>query len=271
MTDTNNTDHWKSLADEVGADVPAEAFERNIEPLDEDQANGDADIANQESPTETPMAIEPPKPKRKQDPPKTENQWESLAGELGVDFPSLAATDSVSGEDALDAEILNGEYDLFEPTSNDATIEGEVPFSVYDEEELDSVEDDLSDADSANDLDETELDGTSSEQDSVDSEETGRKRKRRRRRRRKPRQSEEDGAPALTSGAEEDATSDGSDDDDADIESTSDGSENQKSKHRKIPTWEEAISAVVQANIDSRSKSSGGGRRGRGRGKGKRS
>ena len=40
-----------------------------------------------------------------------------------------------------------------------------------------------------------------------------------------------------------------------------------KLKHRKIPTWEEAIDIVISANKETRSKSSGSGSRGRRRGR----
>jgi len=44
----------------------------------------------------------------------------------------------------------------------------------------------------------------------------------------------------------------------------------EKAKHRKIPTWQEAIGTIIKVNMDSRSRSSGGGRRGDRRGDGRR-
>ncbi|MCH7727745.1 MAG: hypothetical protein IH991_14885, partial [Planctomycetes bacterium] len=51
-------------------------------------------------------------------------------------------------------------------------------------------------------------------------------------------------------------------------ESTSEDGENadEKAKHRKIPTWNEAISVVVERNVQAHSKDDSG-KRGRGRGK----
>jgi hypothetical protein len=42
-------------------------------------------------------------------------------------------------------------------------------------------------------------------------------------------------------------------------------------QHRKIPTWDEAVSVVISANMDSRAKNPGSASRGRGRGRGRRS
>lgn len=93
-----------------------------------------------------------------------------------------------------------------------------------------------------------------------------------RRRRRKPTR-----RPKQTDDAEnDDDAAEGTDDDSDEAGSTLTKS-GDRAKHRKIPTWEETISVIVDANMESRGKgntaktnSRGGGRR-RGRGSGKRS
>ena len=269
MTDTNKADHWKSLASEVGAEVPPEVFERREKPIEEVQENTGSPVEAEDKPAAIPAAVKPPNPSRQETSQNREGQWESLAGELGLAFPSLEPTDSEADPVQLDEEILSGEYDLFESTVDEAALDDETSPSVDREKELDDA-----DADSASEFDEQEVDRETPGQGDEDSEETGRKRKRRRRRRRKPRQSKEDGEPESKSDDDEDETAEDDDsDDESDTGSNSDRDDDNKSKHRKIPTWEESISVVVQRNIELHSKSSGGskpsggGRQGRGRGK----
>ena len=45
------------------------------------------------------------------------------------------------------------------------------------------------------------------------------------------------------------------------------GSERLRLKHKKIPTWQQAIDAIIAVNMESRAKNPGGGGAGRGRGR----
>jgi hypothetical protein len=69
---------------------------------------------------------------------------------------------------------------------------------------------------------------------------------------------------ALDGEHEEDPPEDHDEDDEDDLVSTG-------VKHRKIPTWDEAVGVVISANLEARAKNPGNGPRGRGRGRGRRS
>ena len=108
-----------------------------------------------------------------------------------------------------------------------------------------------------------------------DGESSGEPRRRRRRRRRTRGADQDRNADA---GARESSSRDASADDlDTDGEESGDGretSETPQQKHRKIPSWEDAVGLVVNANLEARTKSPGGekkGGRGRGRGRSRKS
>ncbi|TVS13443.1 MAG: hypothetical protein EA424_21445, partial [Planctomycetaceae bacterium] len=63
---------------------------------------------------------------------------------------------------------------------------------------------------------------------------------------------------------DDDHHDDVSEDDDDDLSGAS-------VKHRKIPTWDEAVALVISNNMESRARNPGNGNRGRGRGRGRRS
>ena len=138
------------------------------------------------------------------------------------------------------------------------------------EEQTDTDERAQGDQDSDGDAGEDEA-STAGEQDQPSE---GRSRRRRRRRRPSRRDETEAGDQETSEGGET------TDDDNADIGSDSDEGSDEKSetkKHRKIPTWDEAVSVIVTTNLESRSKSGGDsknsprGSRRRGRGPNKRS
>ncbi len=98
-----------------------------------------------------------------------------------------------------------------------------------------------------------------------------------RRRRRRRRGSGRDRTDDAAAPSERDSSDDEADTTDIDDDTESDAEDNQGgagssgasgAKHRKIPTWQEAINVVISANMEGRSKSDDhSGRRGRGRGR----
>jgi hypothetical protein len=123
---------------------------------------------------------------------------------------------------------------------------------------------------------EEEKDSTSEKSSADDSEledETARpKRRRRRRSRRKP-DAEENGAEPLDDAAASDNTEYDADDDDDDDDVSYAGSKKSgrgRPVHQNLPTWQEAVGMIVDANLESRAKSPSkpSSPRGRGRGRG---
>jgi len=168
--------------------------------------------------------------------------------------------------------------------------------AALDEAPFDRVE-----SDAAGDLDEPNADGSDvTKQETLGEEDkSGRRRGRRRRRggRRAPRpasepmpneagiedlEDEEEGdemVPELVSGAapvrdrhvrveaeQEDDLEDDADEQFDDEDEEEDGGERLRLKHKKIPTWQQAIDAILATNMESRAKNPGGGG-GRGRGR----
>jgi len=168
--------------------------------------------------------------------------------------------------------------------------------AALDEAPFDRVE-----SDAAGDLDEPNADGSDvTKQETLgEKDKSGRRRGRRRRRggRRAPRpasepmpneagiedlEDEEEGdemVPELVSGAapvrdrhvrveaeQEDDLEDDADEQFDDEDEEEDGGERLRLKHKKIPTWQQAIDAILATNMESRAKNPGGGG-GRGRGR----
>jgi len=83
--------HWKELADQIGADVPDEPFP----PEPEIESEVPADDAPIEEPsTNEPMATTPPDEKKAESTPaptasepRAKNHWGALAGDLGIEVP----------------------------------------------------------------------------------------------------------------------------------------------------------------------------------------
>ncbi len=109
--------------------------------------------------------------------------------------------------------------------------------------------------------DASDVDAETEEDEAGEAEEaatTSRSRRSRRRRRRPTRRETESDAPQddVTVDDEADDDSDEDDGDDDDDESHASRAGGSRSKHQKIPTWEEAISVMVSNNMQSRSRSS---------------
>lgn len=103
-------------------------------------------------------------------------------------------------------------------------------------------------------------------------EEGKRPKRRRRRRRRRPKKDRaepagEAGKSDADSAVGEKESSDSQPRAESGKSEKRDEAEAAKDKHRKIPTWEEAIDVVISTNMESRNKASSGGSRGRGRGR----
>jgi ribonuclease E len=98
----------------------------------------------------------------------------------------------------------------------------------------------------------------------ADSEER-RPKRRRRKRRRTPREANRETADADDTPSADDDEPDDSEDDDQDLDDDDTAGEGVRPKHRRIPSWGEAIDHIVSNNMASRSRNSGGGQRHRGR------
>jgi ribonuclease E len=177
----------------------------------------------------------------------------------------------------------------------DDDLDDAIDLSLDDEDDEDDVEEEEDGAEAASDA------AAATEPAVVEAEgDEPRRRRRRRRRRRKPGKNGADEAAAAEpaadtrrSGAPPEAAEDEQDLaeellDDADDRHEDEHDEDLHAddhheddeddddlltlgvKHRKIPTWDEAVGVVISANMESRAKNPGNGPRGRGRGRGRR-
>jgi hypothetical protein len=110
-----------------------------------------------------------------------------------------------------------------------------------------------------------------STEEETESEEEEPRRRRRRRRRRRSGKKDSDGTAADEDADSEAAGEAEEDDSDAHAEDKEEEPSTLGVKHRKIPTWQEAVDVVIAANLESRSRNPSGGSRGRRRGRGRRS
>ncbi len=153
---------------------------------------------------------------------------------------------------------------------------GELGDDFEDADELSSFDDEVEEADEVEEVEDGEL-GTAAAQPVVTDEEGEEPRRRRRRRRRrrkgaKPEQETEKGTDETEDREPAEESSDVADDDSDSLHDEDDDEPSTLGiKHRKIPTWDEAVGVVISANLDSRAKNPNGGSRGKGRGRGRRS
>lgn len=277
------TNHWRNLAGELGLELPEP--EPEPEPLQETE---------QEQESSAEPAAEHAMDASEQ--PATTDEFA-----LGISDASLG-TDAVESSSAESRSLFEDEDP---PRSRPPESDHEMPLfedpglsldapgvldAIFEEDEAETTEDDAeermvpieaedegpqADEDGSEaplaaeaEVDETE---TGAEQDSE--EKRGKRKKRRRRRRPSRKDRGESGEAAEASGAETEASgpeqkaSDSRDGARKDPSKGAANAEAAKLKHRKIPTWEEAIDIVISANKETRSKSSGSGSRGRRRGR----
>ena len=306
----DKTNHWNSLAEQVGAEIPLEPVETA-----KDSTGGDQPASPTEEPTQSqspPVEAVRKLKERPLPPPPRKNHWGLVAGELGLeasieDEPEPAETLSV--DDASDEQSSDRDPEIVttiepsgespKPLESDGesnTEESAIPPSAFDlpthESEAVSMFAETEDAEFLDDQAESTESASTTEsvstedanvtdestegaEDGDESEERPRRRRRRPRRRSRKGQDtsdedssvpgDDDGVEPVRAGDESRAS------DDEETSGDRDQGRAKKSKHRNIPTWEEAIGVVVSANIEAKAKSSnsgGSGRRGRGRGRG---
>jgi len=107
----------------------------------------------------------------------------------------------------------------------------------------------------------TRRDEDTREESEADEEQSTRRRRPRRRKRRSSQRPPDEGGESAVSTDMEDEADDDTGDDDAP------GGRGKKTAHKQIPTWQEAVSVIVDKNLANRSRRGGGQRGGRGRGR----
>lgn len=292
------TNHWWNLAGELGIELPEPEPEPESEP--EPEAGPEPEpqpepVQEQETESGQEQTIEPA-------PDQEADGAEQPAPKIQIDF----GQSDTWGVDALESpgiELQSAtqehgsqrqkppEKDRDMPLFEDPSLSLEVPGvldAIFEEAEVETAEDDsaeriappeaedeeppidedASEAPSAAGTEQDEEVQAEAEQDSDEKRTKRRKRRRRRRPSRKDRgeTGEESGAEARTPAAEE-GPAENHQGPREDSSNDEDKAEAAKLKHRKIPTWEEAIGIVISANKETRSKSSGGGSRGKRRGR----
>ncbi|MCL4202515.1 MAG: hypothetical protein KJ000_08460 [Pirellulaceae bacterium] len=173
-----------------------------------------------------------------------------------------------------------------------AGFEEREAFSEIDDDLDEGIDSSLDEEDDEAGDDAEEALGSAAESQPAEAEGEGdepRRRRRRRRRRRKPGKSDsadaataepdadsqQDDAPREAAASEHDLEDELHDDVDDHDDGHHDDEDDDELltlgvKHRKIPTWDEAVQVVISANMESRAKNPGNGPRGRGRGRGRR-
>jgi len=266
MNSSESGDHWRSLAEELGAEVPSEP-ESESESARHDQAESAPETVSRAADRPAPTTRPAPSPV----PPAESSDvgdWDRLAEEFGIDVPPEPAPASqAAGESRREPEDVSPPVPRnWEPAESPAALEEPTadPLELPGEPEESFVE--LAEEMASDDVrGEAELGSSLIEvPDQADEEEVA-ERRRRRRRRRGRRSGSGDGsrrgeqaAPneARPTSAEESGHAEGSDDD-ADDEAP-------PKKHRNIPTWTETIGELVAANMEQHKRQDSR-RRGRGR------
>ena len=339
----SDKDHWKSLADDIGAEVPADRYE----------SPATADRNREAAPSPSPAASPRSRPKRQRPTTTKKVHWNQLADELGVeaeDPEPATPVDSVSSVSDGSDEVPETGHVVEEVTEisqevsvapepwalpsatadfpdqpiagplpdlagRDAVAPGELSPDTYDNDPLVVRHEPFVDeVPTANDIDSEadEDEGPPVEDEVAESDEPRPRRRRRRggrRRRRDVDRTDTAEVPATSGDVEVEPQGTAECDNDADssgepdevvaveeprrrrrrrrrpapsgtdessteaevVESApeappSDGEGRTRSKHKKIPSWSEAIGVIVTTNLNSREKTPSGGRGSRRRG-----
>jgi ribonuclease E len=270
--ESTDENHWWSLAGELGIALP------EPEPKPEPEPESSAEpVTHAFEPTEQPAPTDE----------FTLGESETAGSVDAVEMPTTESRDLVEEDDAPEPPQDDSYMPLFEDPGLSLETPG-VLDAIFDEADAKAAVDDSEEPitsveieDEGREVDEevqqvqpaTDTEQERAAEAEEDSEEKPTKRRRRRRRRRPPRKDrdesgeaeEKPGAEAETPASEEDAVDSrqGPKEDRSEDEGKTEAA---KLKHRKIPTWEEAIEIVISTNKEARSKSSGG-PRGRRRGR----
>jgi len=114
MSESDSKSHWRSLAEDIGAEIPDEpdpvpAEEESNEGASEYEAKASTETGSEVAPECKPqVARKPSKPAPK---PVRTNHWSLLAGELGLEVPEEPAPVDVREESAPDEtpEVVAGD------------------------------------------------------------------------------------------------------------------------------------------------------------------
>lgn len=333
--ETSSSNHWRSLAEMLGAE-PAEEPDQETPgpetPSMAEESGGERDETSAESGLEP--AEEASAPHRSTLPPRPTSNWSGLAAELGIEVeppppeldretgaeglepeaaeaeatevPSAAEketpgawqTENVSPPDSDVAPDLELSDDAGEETAvtlpeeeagapEEESDQGQPEFSrrrsrrkrrrrtAIEREEVETIEDDGTDPASFEqaqvievetewtEADEEEAVGEEAEDLDEGSAEEHEKKRRRRRRRRRPRRRDDQLDADKDNAVEEKVNGTDAESSDADDETLSEAYDDddnkpaKKGKHRKIPTWEEAVSVIVENNLEARARNTG--------------
>ncbi len=269
MNSPESDDHWRSLAEELGAEVaPEPESESEPGPQDQTESAPETETASRaaDRPAPTPRPATRPAPSLV--PPaesSDEGDWDRLAEEFGIDVPpepapaSQAASESRRQPEDLSPPGPRGG----EPAESPAALEEPTadPLELPGEPEESFVE--LAEEMASDEVRDEAVAGASLIEvpDQADEAEVA-ERRRRRRRRRGRRSGKENGARR---GEEEAEGTDAApvDAHRGDDEPTAEEPAAPK-RHRNIPTWTETIGELVAANMEQHKRQDSR-RRGRGR------
>ncbi|GMQ80243.1 MAG: hypothetical protein BMS9Abin04_202 [Planctomycetia bacterium] len=282
MNEPEPTNHWKSLAEQIGADVPDDLAAEPAPAPPESTSPGGRQPAEpaRSVPASVPAAGRPAK--RGPSASRKATDWGNLATDLGA--ASAAEPQDVTDEEtpvtsaAADRDepppVLPAEPVTDLPAARRPAVKAEHEETAFLGQDSDLTA-----------QGESEIDFGDSEATTAESSEREGRRRRRRPRRRSGRRQATDAAgaepvEAAANGDKVEASesAEGDEPHAADLDDP-DGQEDSTkpvgASHKNIPTWEESVGVIVDANIEARasrtraSRSGSGSSRGRGRGRGR--
>jgi hypothetical protein len=287
MSTSKSENHWKELAESLGMEVPEEPVpvesEQEETPDEVSSESVEVEHADERLEDTEPTAYEPESVVAK----RPQTSWQDIAGQLGVDVPAESMLDTSAAEnvelvreetgEAVEETAFGTEADVEQFPGLPETDEPQRFENILFDSDLETAKsgDFVAEAleaaeDIDRDLDQREME-SSTEETGEEIEERPRRRRRRRGRSRRGSDRENRGERQAEESVSEDTDSASEEDTDSTSEFADEDRSEPHIKHRKIPTWQEAISVLVDTNIKAREKSSGGrggsrgGRRGRGR------
>lgn len=282
MSESEKQEHWKKLLDELGIEEKPEGDE----PPDEPAVVAQLPPAEPSKPTTSRVTAPPPRKK---------NHWQWIAGVLGVapteeptEEPAPAA-DAVANESEIETAghmPVDEQPPSVVDQSDEVAVEAaaESGFEATDVDDplvmtRESFVDEVTSIDDTLDAEEPEQPRAEAVEETKDDSSRGRRRRRRPRRRRSATPSAEDvvepvaqddTTPEASTVESESASTADRDQTREPVEvaaeaSSAESSEHERAKpespkHRKIPSWEDAVGVIVEGNLESRKRGSGGGR-----------
>lgn len=115
MSEPEAKNHWKSLADEIGAEVPdlPEPADEQHNETPSEQKTEESDEPTSNPPPKPEANVAPARPKQSPPPPKVQgaSHWSSLAGELGLEVPDEPEPVVEPSDDTDSATTIDGGFE----------------------------------------------------------------------------------------------------------------------------------------------------------------